>query len=175
MKFVALDFETANESLDSICQIGVASFADGRLVGSWETLVDPEDHFSGMNISVHGITPKHVKGVPRFSDVFEHLRELLADGEAVAHHTAFDRAALGRTIEKYELDAPNCNWLDTARVVRRTWPECASADTVSRQSQECWVSNSSTTQLWRTLERPVKYCLEPSSNPALILPAGSFV
>ena len=39
-------FETANESLDSICQIGVASFDSGCLVGSWETLVDPQDDFS---------------------------------------------------------------------------------------------------------------------------------
>jgi DNA polymerase-3 subunit epsilon len=125
MKFVALDFETANESLDSICQIGVASFADGSLVGSWETLVDPEDDFSDMNTSIHGITADCVKGSPKFPDIFGHLCKLLLDGEAVAHHTCFDKAALSQTLEKYELDDVSCAWLDTARVVRRTWPECA--------------------------------------------------
>ena len=33
MEFVALDVETANPDMASICQIGVARFADGMLVG----------------------------------------------------------------------------------------------------------------------------------------------
>jgi DNA polymerase III subunit epsilon len=42
-RFVAIDFETANASLASICQIGVAVFIDGQIVDEWETLINPED------------------------------------------------------------------------------------------------------------------------------------
>lgn len=124
MQFVALDFETANPSLDSICQIGVVVFDDSRPVDTWLTLVDPEDYFDGMNISIHGIQPAHVVGAPKFPDVFERLHRLLA-GKTVAHHTAFDKVALARAISKYRLADVACEWLDTARVARRAWQEFA--------------------------------------------------
>jgi DNA polymerase III subunit epsilon len=124
MKFVSLDFETANESLASVCQIGVASFADGQLMGTWETLVDPEDDFAGMNVAIHGITRKHVSDAPTFPEVFEELCKLV-NNQVVVHHTGFDKVALAQSIDKYKLAAyATCDWLDTARVARRTWPEC---------------------------------------------------
>jgi DNA polymerase-3 subunit epsilon len=122
MKFVALDFETANPSLDSICQIGVVVFDDGCVVETWETLVDPEDYFDGWNVSIHGIDESHVVGAPKFPDIVERLRNFLA-GQTVIHHTPFDRVALARTNEKHKLGDVSCQWLDTARVVRRAWPE----------------------------------------------------
>jgi DNA polymerase III epsilon subunit-like protein len=45
MNFVAVDVETANSSLASICQIGAAFFIDGKLCETWETLVNPEEYF----------------------------------------------------------------------------------------------------------------------------------
>ena len=122
MKFVALDFETANPSLDSICQIGVVVFADGCVTDAWETLVDPEDYFDGWNVSIHGIEERHVVGAPKFPEVFQRLWDLL-DGQVVVHHTPFDKTALVLTFEKHQLPEISCQWLDTARVVRRAWPE----------------------------------------------------
>jgi len=42
MEFVAIDVETANADMASICQIGIARFADGLLTSEWETYVDPQ-------------------------------------------------------------------------------------------------------------------------------------
>ena len=124
MRFVALDFETANSSLDSICQIGVVVFADGRVAESWESLVDPQDFFDGWNVSIHGIDEKQVAGAPKFPEVSQRLTDLLA-GQIVVHHTPFDKTALSRAFEKHNLRGVACQWLDTARVVRRAWPELA--------------------------------------------------
>lgn len=55
MNFIALDFETANADLSSICQVGLVAFRDGKVADTYTTLVDPEDHFDSMNISIHGI------------------------------------------------------------------------------------------------------------------------
>ena len=55
MDFVALDVETANSDLASICQIGLVDFRDGHMVKSWEWLIDPEDYFDEINVSIHGI------------------------------------------------------------------------------------------------------------------------
>jgi DNA polymerase III subunit epsilon len=120
--FVVIDVETANASLDSICQIGVASFDAGGVADEWVRLVDPEDFFDEWNIDIHGITEDDVEGAPTFDEVLDELESLLHD-QVVVSHTSFDRVALERAAEKYGLGFPACTWLDSARVVRRAWPE----------------------------------------------------
>jgi DNA polymerase III epsilon subunit-like protein len=71
-RFVAVDFETATEDLASICQIGMAEF-DGSYIGGDCILVNPEDEFSGMNISIHGITESDVASKPTFLAVYDSL------------------------------------------------------------------------------------------------------
>jgi DNA polymerase-3 subunit epsilon len=122
MDFIAVDVETANPDLASICQVGLVAFQDGAVGGSWQSLVNPEDFFDGMNVSIHGIDEESVKGAPTFPQV----RDLIAGrltGKIVVSHTSFDRVALARVAEKYSLEQVECIWLDTARVVRRAWPE----------------------------------------------------
>ena len=55
MEFLAVDFETANWDLASICQVGTALYRDGEMVQSWGSLVNPEDEFDPVNVSIHGI------------------------------------------------------------------------------------------------------------------------
>jgi DNA polymerase-3 subunit epsilon len=43
MDFVAVDIETANPSMASICQVGVAGFSDGAVSFEWVSYVDPQD------------------------------------------------------------------------------------------------------------------------------------
>ena len=124
MNFVAIDVETANPDLASICQVGVAAFRDGALHSTWESLVDPESHFDALNVAVHCIDERAVRGAPKWNTIYELLVPWL-QGQVVASHTAFDRAALSRACEKNGLLPHRCTWLDTARVVRRTWPAFA--------------------------------------------------
>ena len=93
MKFVAIDVETANQDVASICQIGVVTFDQGQVVESWETLVNPEDSFDPLNISIHGITDESVFDAPTFPEVFEELHLRLAN-QVVVSHTAFDKTAV---------------------------------------------------------------------------------
>jgi DNA polymerase III subunit epsilon len=126
MKFTAIDVETANADLASICQIGVAKFVDGRLTEQWVTLVDPEDYFDGINISIHGITESMVAGQPTFREISSKLHEHLTDGVVVSH-THFDRAAIRSAHAKSNLQLPETLWIDSAKVVRRTWPQFSSS------------------------------------------------
>src|SRR5690606_41318417 len=66
MRFAAIDVETANADLSSICQVGVAFFQDGVHTRSWSSLVDPEDEFDGFNVSIHGIDEATVRGAPKW-------------------------------------------------------------------------------------------------------------
>jgi DNA polymerase-3 subunit epsilon len=124
MEFVALDFETANADISSICQIGLVHFKDGTLQEEWKTYVDPEDFFDEINISIHGIDETTVKGAPNLRDISSRICSYLDNRIAVCH-THFDRVALHKACEKYSLRMPTCTWLDSARVTRRTWDQCA--------------------------------------------------
>lgn len=124
MDFVAIDVETANADMSSICQIGVARFAGGQLADEWSTLVDPEDEFDEMNVVIHGIEPHMVRGQPRLPQIADRLRSFLEGGVTVCH-THFDRLAITRGFTKYGLAPPATSWLDSARVARRAWKECA--------------------------------------------------
>jgi len=124
MHFVAIDVETANADMVSICQIGLAKFVDGKVVDEWCTLIDPDDYFDGINISIHGIGPDDVKGQPKLPEVADRIRGYL-DGVISVCHTHFDRSALGRAFVKHELSPLETTWLDSARVVRRTWKDLA--------------------------------------------------
>ncbi len=122
MDFVAIDVETANADMASICQIGVAIFKNGKLFDEWSTLVNPKTHFSVINVGIHGIEEEDVDDAPSFCEIAPRLHELLHN-KVVVIHTHFDRVAIQQASAHNGIDIPNCQWLDTARVARRTWNE----------------------------------------------------
>lgn len=124
MKFMAIDVETANPDYSSICQVGIASFEDGTVKETWGSLVNPEDYFDPINVSIHGISESEVKDSPTFSEVFPTIIQYASDN-IVVHHMPFDRIAISRAVAKYNLDSLNAKWLDSARVTRRTWQTLA--------------------------------------------------
>lgn len=122
--FVAIDVETANADVGSICQIGIAEFGDAAFANGWKSLVDPEDYFDAMNISIHGIDEQSVLGAPTFVEIASEVSSRL-QGRIVVCHTAFDRLALRRACERCDVSEPACTWIDSARVARRIWTQFA--------------------------------------------------
>ena len=118
--FVALDVETANTNIGSICQIGLAAFKDGALLREWASLIDPEDAFSACNISIHGLTAADVADAPALPEVAMTLRAWL-NRQIVVCHTMFDRRALAQGFARYGLPELKCRWLDSCQVARKTW------------------------------------------------------
>lgn len=123
-QFIAIDVETANANISSICQIAAVSFVGSRAVKTWQSLLNPRGRFEPFNVALHGIDTSAVERAPCFPDIFPKLSVLLT-GRVVASHMAFDRVALERACLKYELPQLECKWLDTARVCRRAWPQFA--------------------------------------------------
>ena len=121
-RFRAVDVETANADRASICQIGIVDVWNGEVVRQWQTLVDPEDWFDSFNTSIHGIDADAVQGKPTLPAVHEELCDQLT-GCVVVSHTAFDRVAISRAMDRYGLLQPSIRWLDSARVARRAWSD----------------------------------------------------
>ena len=122
--FVAIDVETANADMASICQIGIAKYSEGQLIAEWSSLINPEDYFDFINMDIHGITEKDVLGSPTFPEVFNTISNLLSNTICVSH-THFDRVSISRATSKYDIEGLDTVWLDSARVARRAWKEFA--------------------------------------------------
>ena len=122
--FVAIDVETANADMASICQIGIAIYSKGELIGEWSSLINPEDYFHFINVDIHGITEDDVMDSPTLPEVFNTLSDLLSNTICVSH-THFDRISISRAFSKYNIQQLDTTWLDSARVARRAWKEFA--------------------------------------------------
>lgn len=124
MNFVAVDVETANVDFSSICQIGIVRYDNGIMSEEWKTYVDPEDFFSPINISIHGIDEYTVQGASKLYELADKIYHYL-DNNVVISHTHFDRISINQAFGKYNLRCPEPIWLDSARVARRTWVKFA--------------------------------------------------
>jgi len=118
--FIALDVETANRDIGSICQVGLAAYKNGELIREWSSLINPEEKFSTFNIKIHGLTAEDVAEAPTLPKTAKTLR-LWLNQEIVVCHTMFDKRALTRAFAKYGLPELKCRWLDSCQVARETW------------------------------------------------------
>lgn len=105
--FVALDFETANNSRTSACSVGAVKVVDGNIVDSFYSLIKPHPefaHFDSRNIMIHGIRPADVQNAPDFTHVWEKLSFWGGGLPLVAHNAGFDLSVLRHTLALYAID-----------------------------------------------------------------------
>jgi DNA polymerase III subunit epsilon len=122
MEFVAIDVETANPDMSSICQIGIALFQGEQLLEQWKTYVNPELNFYDKYTLIHGISEDLVADAPRIPEISCVVNKFLNNRISVCH-THFDRFAVKRAYKRYGLEFPKCQWVDSLHVARRTWDQ----------------------------------------------------
>ena len=121
MRFVAIDFETANQKWESVCAVGMVIVDKGRIVEEYYSLVNPEDHFNSFNIAVHGITARDVIGSPTFPEISAQLWPKITGNLIVAHNAAFDINVLKKAAHKYRLSVPGFSYACTCRIAKLVW------------------------------------------------------
>lgn len=136
MRFVSIDFETANASPLSACSIGVVVFEDGVPVKSLVSLIKPPEEFGKFNwynTKIHKIKRNMVEDAPTFDQVWERIRDDVADGIVVCHNAVFDTSVLRRLLEYYQIKVPEFRYICTVKVSQKLWPELENhkLDTVS--------------------------------------------
>ena len=122
MKFVALDFETANAHRSSICAVGIATVTDGKIAERRSWLVRPRElRFDRINVSIHGITPAAVKDKPQFADLWPTINSYFKDNCVIAHNASFDMSVLRCALTAYSLPHPQLRYHCSVILARRTW------------------------------------------------------
>nr|WP_269430587.1 MULTISPECIES: 3'-5' exonuclease [Paenibacillus] len=99
MDFVTIDFETANSSRSSACSIGIVEISGGEITDERSWLINPEQHFDPMNISIHKITPSMVQDAPTFGELWPELLPYMNNKHVVAHNAAFDMSVLRHSLD----------------------------------------------------------------------------
>ena len=96
--FTAIDVETPNRYSRSICSIGLVHVDEAGEPIRLHYLVNPEDDFDGINISIHGIHPEDVEGEPTLETLWPELEGYFSGGLLLAHNALFDLPVMRRAL-----------------------------------------------------------------------------
>jgi len=123
--FVVVDVETTGfmPPADRVIELGMVKVANGEVVGSYETLLNPRRPIPGPITSLTGISWEMVSSSPTFAIVCPSFLDFLGDSVFVAHNAPFD----WRFIQSEVILATGCRLLNsklcTRVLARRLLPE----------------------------------------------------
>ncbi len=106
--FTAIDFETAQGKIPSICQFGLVRYENGLITNELNILVQPPGNYYWSNfIDIHGITPEDTENSPTFDKIWYQLEPFIKDQSVVAHNgMSFDFPVLAKTLNYYGIEVP---------------------------------------------------------------------
>ena len=122
MKFVAIDFETADYGQDSACAVALVRVEDHQIVAKTHALIrPPRARFQFTYI--HGITWERVKNEPTFGEIWPTMTEYLHGADHfVAHNAPFDKGVLQACCAASGLAMPTLPFRCTVKLARQIWP-----------------------------------------------------
>ncbi len=124
--WLAVDLETdgPDPSVAMPCEIAIARFEGGELVGSWSSLLHPGCEMSAEVVAVHGITNEMVAGAHPAARLAELLLEpglveLCAGAWPVGYNgQSYDRSILRRLCIGADIPWLGVDWIDPLVIVR---------------------------------------------------------
>ena len=122
--FAVLDLETSGGSPNSgagITEIGVVKVRGGKVLGTFQSFVDPGHSLPPFITQLTGITDEMLFSAPFIDEVLPTLFEFLGSTDEtvlVAHNSPVDMSFLKAAALAHELAWPNYLTVDTARLAR---------------------------------------------------------
>lgn len=123
--FIVLDLETSGASPSigaGITEIGAVKVRGGEIVGTFQTLVNPEGEIPAFITVLTGITNAMVFEAPKIDEAFPAFLEFLGSAEEsvlVAHNAPFDIGFLKAAAAHLHYPWPKYPVVDTARLARK--------------------------------------------------------
>jgi len=118
--FAAIDFETANSELSSVCSVGIVIVRNGKIMDRYYSLIQPEpNYYSYGNSQIHGLTYQDTVNEAVFCEVWKQITPLIEGLPLVAHNKGFDEACLKAVFRTYQMDYPGYKFYCTLAESRR--------------------------------------------------------
>ncbi len=103
---VVLDFETTGLSPnlgDRAIEIGAVKLVNGKVVDSFQQLMNPGFRVSSFIESYTGITNNMLRTAPSCDEVMASFSEFIAGQNLIAHNASFDKRFLDAELERIDL------------------------------------------------------------------------
>ncbi len=118
--FCVVDLETTGSGPEAtITEFGAVKVRGGKLLGEFQTLVNPQAHIPALIAVLTGITNQMVAEAPRLARVLPSFLEFSQNCVLVAHNARFDIGFLRRACEGLGLDWPAPPVIDTVALARQ--------------------------------------------------------
>ena len=118
--FTAIDFETAQGSRTSICQVGLVRVENGIITKEINLLVQPPyNYYWSRFTAIHGISAKDTINAPTFCQFWHQIAPFIENQNVVAHSGfGFDFPVLSKTLEYYGMSTPAYNKFCTYKIYK---------------------------------------------------------
>lgn len=122
--FVALDFETANRNLSSVCSIGLVFVENSVVSGSYYRLIKPfPEYYSYFNTQIHGLSKKDTENQSQFPEIWNEIAYKLLENPVIAHNSRFDESCLQKVLAVYGLPKFPNKFFCTCQKSRQVFPQ----------------------------------------------------
>ncbi len=151
MTFVALDLETTGGSPRTcrITEVGAVKMRGGRVLGEFQTLVDPEVPIPPAITWLTGIDAITVRDAPPIASVLPGLIEFIGDAVFVAHNARFDFSFVNEGLRRLDYPLLPGPPICTAKLGRRV---------VGQDVRNCRLATLA--EFFRTPHRPTHRALD---------------
>lgn len=122
--FCIIDVETTgmNPQHDRIIEIGILRVEQGKVVKTYQTVLNPEQRIPDVITAITGITSEQAEDAPTFEEVKDNIWDLIEGSIFVAHNARFDYGFLRSEFRRTGriLSVPT---LCTVKLSRALYPE----------------------------------------------------
>ena len=102
--YVVVDIETTGgwAPADRITEIGAVKIQNHKVIGEWQTLLNPQRLIPAGITRLTGITNEMVRDAPLFAEVADDFLAFMDDAVFVAHNVNFDYGFISKEYERLE-------------------------------------------------------------------------
>ncbi len=139
LAFVSLDLETTglNAESDRVIEVGAVKLEQGRIVGTFQRLVNPGHALPDFVAVLTGITDADLVGAPAFNEIADELAAFIGDLPMVGQNYQFDLGFLNAN--GVMPSGPVFDTLDLSRILRPS----ATSHSLGWVSEEMGIVNDS--------------------------------
>lgn len=123
--YYVVDVETPNRSNNRISSIAYTKMHGSAVLGTKNTLVNPEAKFDEFNEKLTGITSAQIRRAPTFPLIWHQLERELRQGIFVAHNAPFDLSVLCKCCQAYGIPFDPVQYIDTLQIAKDVFPQLA--------------------------------------------------
>lgn len=123
--YTVIDIETSGLSPKvggEIIELAAVKVIRGRVVDTYDTLIQPENPIYKKTTQITGITNQDLKGQPSLHEAIDRLVAFMGSSTLVAHNAAFEQLFLNHAFKQFGY-APKNEWLCTMKLFRYLYPE----------------------------------------------------